>query len=260
MITGGSSGLGLALAQAWGERKARLALVGRSVERLEVAAEPLRRRGVEVLTLAADVREQEQVDAAVERLTEEFGGLDVLVNCVGVSARGRILDTTPEEFSRLLEINLLGPVRCTRAAMPLLLASRGSVVNIGSLAGKSASRFIGAYPASKFALSAYTQQLRLEMAGEGVHVLLVSPGPIAREDAGSRYDEEGVAGLPPSARKPGGGVKLKGIPADWLAEQIVKACDKRRSELVVPGRARFLFAIQQLWPTLGDWIVDRMTR
>ena len=128
-----------------------------------------------------------------------------------------------------------------------------------SLAAKSASRYLGAYPASKFPLAAYAQQMRLEQGPLGLHTLLVCPGPIRRDDAGSRYDSK-AGDLPAAARQPGGGVKLKGIDPDWLARRILMACENRQAELVVPGRAKLLFAISQLWPALGDWIVTRMTK
>ena len=140
----------------------------------------------------------------------------------------------------------------------LLAESHGHLVFIGSLASKIAARYLGAYPTSKFPLAALAQQLRLEMGPKGLHVLLSCPGPIARADAGQRYDER-AAGLPESARKPGGGVKLTGIEPAWLAEKILFACQRRRSELVVPGRARLLCAIGQLSPALGDWLVRRFT-
>jgi short-subunit dehydrogenase len=146
----------------------------------------------------------------------------------------------------------------TRAGLPHLLQTHGHVVHIGSLAAKTASRFLGAYPASKFPLAAYAQQLRMELGPQGLHVLLVCPGPIRRDDAGSRYDAE-AGNLPPEARQPGGGVKLKGIDPDWLAHRILVACERRQAELIVPGRARLLFALSQLWPSLGDWIITRMT-
>ncbi len=106
-----------------------------------------------------------------------FGRLDVLVNNAGRSMRGKVLDTTPEQFRELMELNLIGLVRCTRAAAPHLLQQRGHVVNIGSLGAKSAARWLGAYPATKFAVAAYSQQLRLELGPQGLHVLLVCPGP-----------------------------------------------------------------------------------
>jgi uncharacterized protein len=100
--------------------------------------------------------------------------------------------------------------------------------------------------------------LRLEIDRQNLHVLLVCPGPIRRTDAGRRYGAE-TAGLPEEARQAGGGVKLKGIDPDWLARRILGACERRQAELVVPGRARLLLAISQLWPSWGDWIVKRMT-
>ena len=172
-------------------------------------------------------------------------------------AAGR-LDTTPEEFARLLDINLLAAVRCTRAAVPHLLQSRGHLVNIGSLSGKTASRYLGAYPASKFALTAYTQQLRLELEPEGLHVLLVSPGPIARDDAGHRYASQ-AAELPARRRQPGGGVKLKGIDPRKLARQFFAPANVANRSWSCRRRARLLFALQQLSPRLGDWVLRKMT-
>lgn len=258
IVTGASSGLGWHIAAALAAAGASVVLAARDSARLEGVASAFSKSAGRVLSIAADVTNQEQVERLFARTIEEFGRLDALVNCVGVSSRGRAIDTAPEDFARSLDINLLTTVRCTGAAVPHLLQSRGHLVNIGSLSGKTASRYLGAYPASKFALTAYTQQLRLELGPEGLHVLLVLPGPIAREDAGSRYADQAVD-LPGSARQPGGGVKLKGIDPQKLAGRILRACERRRAELVVPGRARLLFAVQQLWPRLGDWILRRMT-
>jgi short-subunit dehydrogenase len=140
-----------------------------------------------------------------------------------------------------------------------LLASRGHVVQIGSLAARVASRYLGPYPASKFPLVAYAQQLRLELGPQGLHVLLVCPGPLRRDDSGQRYDDQAEA-LPPEARRPGGGARLKAIDPHDLARRIARACERRQPELVVPGKARLLFALSQLWPGLGDYLLLRATR
>ena len=116
---------------------------------------------------------------------------------------------------------------------PHLIRSHGHLVNIGSLSGKSASRYVGAYSATKFALAAYTQQLRLELQPQGVHVLLVSPGPIAREDqtpascgqAGRIARQRGQAGR--------WGANFTGQP-EKLSQAILKACRRRQPELVYP--------------------------
>jgi short-subunit dehydrogenase len=259
LVTGGSAGLGCAIAACFATQGAKIALCARDATRLESAAESLRGAGAETLPVVADVTQPADVDSLIRAVIERFGQLDVLVNNVGRSTRGRILDVTPDELRELMELNFLAAVQTTRAAAPHVIAARGHIVNIGSLAAKSASRFLGGYPASKFALAAYSQQLRLELAPEGVHVLLVCPGPIARKDAGTRYDQQ-AADLPEEARRPGGGVKVTAIPPDELAWRIVQACERRQPELVVPAKARLLFALAQLWPSLADRILLRSTR
>jgi NAD(P)-dependent dehydrogenase (short-subunit alcohol dehydrogenase family) len=255
IVTGGSSGLGFSIAQALARQQIRVVIAARGREALETAAERLKAFGAEVLACPTDVTCQEQVETLVGQTIDRFGRIDLLVNNAGRSARGRAIDTTPEEFERLWELNVLSAVRTTRAAAPHLLAARGHLVNIGSLAGKAAAPWMGAYAATKFALSAYTAQLRLELADRGLHVLLVSPGPIARDQP----REYAAAGhdVPASARRPGAGVRLRAIDPNWLAERILRACQRRQAELVVPGGARLLFAISQLAPGVGDWLLRR---
>jgi uncharacterized protein len=258
LVTGGSKGLGLAIAQALVAAGAQVVINARNNEQLAAAAAALSVSDRRCGWLPADVTQQDQIEALIAETVKMHGRLDALFHCAGKSDRGEIASTSAERFCELLDLNFLSAVRATRAALPHLLRGCGHVVLMGSLASKSASRYLGAYPPSKFALAAYAQQLRLELGPEGLHVLLVCPGPIRRDDAGSRYDVH-ATGLPPSARQPGGGVKLEGIDPDWLAMRILRACENRQVELIVPFRAKFLFSIAQLWPALGDWIIKRMT-
>ncbi|MBP86464.1 MAG: hypothetical protein CMJ64_07090 [Planctomycetaceae bacterium] len=258
LITGGSAGLGKALGKALAGSGASVMLAAREGEKLQQAVSELTDAGLVASGFTADVTRRHEVDALIAATIEEFGQLDCLINNVGRSTRGKALETSADEFRELLEVNFLSVVNCTQAAADHLCRAKGHLVNIGSLASKSVSRYLGAYPPSKFAVAAYTQQLRYELGPEGVHVMLVCPGPIARADAGSRYDEQ-VADLSDVARQPGGGVKVKGIDADKLAVRVLSACQKRQLELIVPARARWLFAISQLWPSLGDRIIHRMS-
>jgi len=259
LITGGSAGLGLVMARFFAEAGARVAILGRDAQRLTAAVESLKPVAVQdVLAVQADLTRTEDVAKAVAHVTEHQHGLDVLINCAGRSSRAPIAEVTAEQFQDLLEINFLGAVRCTQAALPHLLASRGHAVFIGSLASKVAARYLGAYPASKYPLAAYAQQLRLELGPLGLHSLLVCPGPIRRDDGGERYDSQ-AKNLPESARRPGGGAKLKGIDPEDLTRRIVRACERRDAELVVPAKARLLFALSQLWPSLGDRLLLRFT-
>jgi len=258
IVTGGSSGFGRSLAAAFAQAGADVVISARSLDALEAAAEQLRQYGTQVLAIPADVTQTDQVESLVEQAVRHFGRLDVLVNNVGRSARSAVLDVSPDDFSELMELNFLSAVRCTRAAMPHLLRSRGHLINIGSLSGKSASRYVGGYAATKFALAGYTQQLRLELSPKGVHVMLVSPGPIEREDAGQRYADQ-LEGLPAKAAKPGAGVRISPINPDKLSQAILAACRRRQPELIYPGMARLFIAVIQLFPRLGDWLVRKMT-
>ncbi|MEQ8789282.1 MAG: SDR family NAD(P)-dependent oxidoreductase [Pirellulaceae bacterium] len=258
LVTGASAGLGFEIAAALCRQGARVIASARDQRRLDSAAARLRKFGGEVLPVCADVTNDGQVEALVATAVEHFGRLDALLNNVGQSSRCLVLDATPELVQRSIELNLLTAVRCTRAASEHLLASGGHIVNVGSLASKTASPYMTVYSAGKFALAAYTHQLRLELGPRGVHVLLACPGPIRRDDAGSRYDEQ-TAALPDQARKPGGGTKLRGLdPAD-VARRILRACERRRPELVIPAKARILFILAAAFPSLGDWLLRRMT-
>ncbi|HEY2880996.1 MAG TPA: SDR family NAD(P)-dependent oxidoreductase [Pirellulales bacterium] len=258
LVTGGSSGLGRALAAEFARAGADVVVSARSLDALESAAAELRKFGVRVEAIAADVTKQEQVDELIAGTLREFGRLDVLVNNVGRSTRGSLLETTAEDFAELMDINFLSAVRTSKAALPYLIVSRGHLINIGSLSGKTASRYVGAYSATKFALAAYTQQLRMELSPQGVHVMLVSPGPIVRDDAGRRYEGQ-LEGLPASAGKPGAGVRISPVRPEKLSHAILSACRQRKPELIYPPLARLFIAVIHLFPRLGDWLVRKMT-
>jgi uncharacterized protein len=259
IVTGGSSGLGLAIAQVLAEQGARVAIAARNVEKLHAAAAEVEKTGGQVLAVPADITRGDDVDRLLAQTMQRFGRLDLLVNCAGASARGALIETGAEEFAKLMDLNLTALVRCTHAALPQLLASKGHVINIGSLASKSAGPYLGAYPATKFAVAAYSQQLLLELAPQGLHVLLVCPGPIQRDEVRD-YGASTMQSLPASAAKPGGGVKVRRIDPDWLATRILQACERRQPELIVPAKARLLFALAALSPRLGDWLVRKMMK
>lgn len=263
VVTGGSTGLGKAIAGAFASRGAHVVIAARRADVLAAAAEELRAQGRDVTVVAADVTRDDDVKRLFTKTIEHFGKLDVLVNNAGRSMRKAIDETNAEDFRELLELNFVGLVRCTCEALPHLLASRGHVVNIGSLAGRTAARWVGAYPASKFAVTAYSQQLRLELAEKGLHVLLVCPGPVGRDEPRSQAERdqrgESNTGLPRSAYEPGAGVRTKAISPEQLAADIVRACERRQAELVRPRLARLLFVLAQLSPRLGDWLVRKLT-
>ena len=257
VITGGSAGLGKELALAFLQQQATVIVVARDSERL---ANLKRTSDERIHTYICDVTSDESVDELMMQLTADFEKIDVWVNNVGRSDRGEARDTTVAEFEKSLQINFLSTVRCTNAILPLLLESSGKLINIGSLACKSGGMHIGSYPAGKHPLAAYSQQLRMELAKDCVDVLLVCSGPISRLESRSETAQYDVSdSLPAAATGPGGGVRLKLIDPQRLAKQIIRACEKNKLELVVPRSAKLLFAISQLCPRLGDWVVRKKT-
>lgn len=126
----------------------------------------------------------------------------MLVNCVGISDRGLIEDLKSDRLQELLDQNVFTALLCCQAGLPLLKESRGVIVNIGSLASKVGARYIGGYAIAKHALAGLTQQMRLELKPVGVHVGLVSPGPIQREDAGRRIAKWWMINCPHMLRLP----------------------------------------------------------
>ena len=258
LVTGASSGIGEACARVFSAAGARCILMARRTERLSELAASL---PTPSRVVCCDVRNRTHVHQAISSLEPEWSAIDFLINNAGLS-RGlaALQDGNEDDWDEMIDTNVGGLLYVDRAVVPgMVERGGGHVVHIGSLAAKAAARYLGAYPASKFPVAAYSQQLRLELKAEGVHVLLVCPGPIAREDAGQRYAAE-AADLPDSAKRPGGGVRIRGLDPLVVSRRILKACESRRPELILPAKARWLLAIAAISPRLGDWIVDRMTR
>jgi NAD(P)-dependent dehydrogenase (short-subunit alcohol dehydrogenase family) len=260
IVTGGSSGLGRALAGELVGRGARVALVARGRTALDATSEQLRALGGDILTLPADVTSREELAGVAEQVAGQWGDVDLVAHCAGRSMRGNALATSAADFRDLWEANFLSSVHVSQAFAESLSRRQGSLVLLGSLASKVAPRYLGAYPSSKHAVAALAQQLRMECGERGTHVLLVCPGPIARVDGARRYREDGPsADVPPAAYEPAGGAKVRRIDPQHLAAKILRACVRRRAELIVPASARLLFALAQLSPRMGDWFLRKFT-
>jgi short-subunit dehydrogenase len=254
VVTGGSQGLGLAIAQNFATRGGTVIVLARDEKRLaEAAASSPNIDGIQ-----ADVLDDASVDAAIERIIQQHQKIDVWVNNVGKSSRSDFANSTLDEYQSMMEINFYSVLRCSMAVLPCLEKSSGSLVNIGSLASKTGWRNMSPYAASKHALAAFCHQVRLE-ASSNVNCLLVCPGPIQRPDAGARYAAQ-TKNLDATAAQPGAGVKLKGICPTKLSRKIEAAVRRRKKELIVPGYTRILFSLMQLSPTIGDWILRKFAK
>jgi len=179
LITGGSRGIGLAIASALTEEGAQVAICGRDPEQLRRSASLL---GARALTFACDVARDEQVAAMFDQVERRFGGLDILVNNAGVGLSAGVADTTPEQWRTVIETNLCGPFYCSRLAIPLMKKRGGGyIINISSLAGKNAFAGGAAYNASKFGLNGFSEALMLDVRYDNIRVSYVMPGSVETE-------------------------------------------------------------------------------
>ena len=275
LVTGATSGFGLALAAELVERGAHVAICGRDAGRLAIALKHLKTRlpthelenSAALWGAQTDVLQPDSLQQLFHEIETRWGGLDSLMHMVGRSSRGRALETTLDQFRASFELNFISAAACVQQAMPML--NRGMDANIvlmGSLASKAAGKFMGPYSAGKFPLAAFAQQLRRETNQGGPHVLLVCPGPIADAPGEAvQHCEEKAGnitrtGLPASAMAPGAGVRVKAIDPQWLARRILLAVERREKELVVPQKARILFALQQISARWGDWLLGKFER
>ena len=260
VITGGSRGLGLAIAKAFAQKSARVVLIGRNDERLKLAQQEIRElfHSAAVEICSFDITDEQAFDANFDGLIERLNGIDVWVNCAGKSMRCNLPDSKIADYRDLMEINFFAAARCALAALPYLQKTSGHLVNIGSLASKTAWPLVAPYSTSKHALAALAEQLRLE-GPQQVHYLHVCTGPIARDENEDRYREQS-ADLGEMAKQPGAGAPVGKIDPAVLAARIVRACEKRSPELVIPGRSKLLFALSQLSPRCGDWLLRRLSR
>ena len=182
LLTGASSGIGAALAPMLAERGATVGLVARRRERLEVVLSSCRRHAPKSRLWVADLADVARAEAVAAEAWDAFGGLDALVNNAAMGKRKRVPDLTPAEIDRVMTLNFTSPMRMGLAVLPRMLArGSGLIVNVGSVGGRFGIPHEAAYCAAKFALSGWSEVMEIDLAGTGVHVKLVLPGPIATE-------------------------------------------------------------------------------
>jgi len=175
VITGGAGGIGMALARSFAAQGAHIALLDANAAALNAAGLTLGTEQLDVLTLPCDIRDPEACKTAIAAVIDHFGGIDVLVNNAGVSHRSLFSDTDPEVIRQVMEVNFLGAVYCTRAALPSIVARKGHILALSSIAGFSPLVGRTGYSASKHALHGFFDSLRSELHDSGVHILLACP-------------------------------------------------------------------------------------
>lgn len=261
LITGCSSGIGRALAEEFHRRGHLVHATSRKVQALQALAEA----GMPVLPL--DVTDRASIDAAIAAIRARHGRLDVVINNAGYGQFGAAIDLDPDMLRRQFETNVFAPLEVARAALPLMLPQkRGCIVNIGSVSGVMTTPFAGAYCASKAALHALSDALRMELAPLGIKVVLVQPGAIK-----SRLGETGSAavalpqGSPYAAiadavRRRAAISQHNPTPADAFAAALASAVLRDDPPIMLRfGRQSFMLPFMRRWlpPATLDRILSR---
>ncbi len=239
LITGASSGIGEALALEYGSRGAHVALVARREAELAAVAEKVIARGGRALAIVCDVADDAAVFDAVKRADRELGGLDMVIANAGLGSSGHASTLKWEETARLLDVNVKGAFATLSAAIPIFLAQqRGHLVGVSSLAGKRGLPASGAYSASKAALSAFLETLRVDLRGAGIAVTDVQPGFVSTP-------------INPTSNK--------GMPLLWTADKAARVIASRLER--APAVVAFPWPL--VWVTsavrlLPAWLYDRV--
>ena len=260
-ITGGSRGLGLAMAEEFARRGAQIAICARDAEGLERAKQVIEREGGgSVMTFVCDVSDRDQVESTVRMVENHFGAIDVLVNNAGVISVGPIENQSISDFEEAMKVNFWGHVYGTLAALPQM-RRRGEarVVNITSVGGKVSVPHLLPYSCSKFAAVAFSEGLRAELCGTGIKVVTVAPGlmrtgsHLNAEFKGKHKQEFAWFSL--SGTNP-----ITSISVQRAARQIVNAAISGRAELIISWQAELLARVHGMAPGLVTEILGLVNR
>jgi short-subunit dehydrogenase len=243
-VTGASSGIGEALCFELAARGARLVLSARREDVLQrvraTCANPDQH-----MVLPLDVTAPESFPAAFEQICAQLGRVDVLINCAGISQRGRAVKTDLKVDRQLMELNYFGPIALTKLVLPAMLGCRdGHIVVISSVMGKLALPMRSAYAASKHALHGFFDALRAEVADDGVAVTVVCPGYIRTNASFNALEGDGTL-----HNKMDGEIAT-GLAPEKCARQIVRAIERRRPEVVVARYEKLGLMIDRFAPSL----------
>ncbi|MBL6449747.1 SDR family oxidoreductase [Fulvivirga sp. 29W222] len=249
IITGGSSGIGKALAEVFGKNGSKVMITGRKQEPLDKAVKELQNKGIEVIGFQSDVSREEDNKKMAEEAIRHYGHIDILINNAGISMRALFEEVDLDVVKQVMDINFYGVLYATKYCLPSIQENKGSVIGISSIAGFRGLPGRTGYSASKFALQGFLEVLRTEMLKKGVHVLTACPGFTASNIRKSSLTADGsLQGESPRKEE-------KMMTAEVCAEHIYKATQKRKKYLVLTGQGKMTVFLNKWFPGMMDKVV-----
>ena len=246
IITGASSGIGLALAKEYDKKDINIVIAARNIEKLNELKKNLNN---EVLVVKTDVSIQADCENLITKTIEKFGRIDILINNAGISMRSLITDTDFEVIKRVMDVNYWGTVYCTKYALPHIQKTKGSIIAVSSIAGFKGLPARVAYSSSKFAIHGFIDVLRMENLKTGVHVLLVAPGFTHSEIRKNALLGDGSK----QGETPRNEDKM--MSAERVAKIITKAIDKRKRKKILTAQGKTVFFLNNIVPKILDKLI-----
>lgn len=249
IITGASSGIGLACAKEFSKRGAKLVLAARNTEKLDTIKKEIEKNGGEVISIKTDVSIEADCINLINKTVEQYGSIDVLINNAGISMRALFADLDLSVIKQLMDINFWGTVYCTKYALPYLLKNKGSVAGISSIAGFKGLPGRTGYSASKFAMQGFLETLRIENLKTGLHVLIAAPGFTASNIRKTALASDGsMQGETPRDED-------KMMTAEEVAIHIANAIEKRKRTLLLTTQGKMTVLLNKFFPKFMDKMV-----
>lgn len=251
IITGGSSGIGKALAEEFGKHGSKILITGRNKDELDRVVEELRGKKVMVQGIQADVSKEADNQRMAEEALRHFGTIDILINNAGISMRALFEEVDLAVVRQVMDINFYGVLYATKYCLPEILKNKGSVIGISSIAGYRGLPGRTGYSASKFALNGFLEVLRTEMLHRDVHVMTACPGFTASNIRKRSLTKDGSSqGDSPRDEK-------QMMSAEECAQHIYNATLRRKSILILTTQGKLAVWLNKLLPGLADKLVYR---
>ena len=249
VITGGSSGIGLALAQEFGLHGSKILITGRNKEQLEATVTSLRSKGIVIEGIVSDVSIEDNNKQMAREAMSKFGTIDILINNAGISMRALFEDVDLNVVKKVMDTNFYGALYATKYCLPEIIKNKGSIVGISSIAGYRGLPGRAGYSASKFALNGFLEVLRTEFLKRDVHVLTACPGFTSSNIRKNSLTKDGSRqGTSPR-------IEEEMMSAEECARHIYIATIKRKRQLVLTTQGKFAIFLNKWFPAWADKMV-----
>lgn len=251
IVTGASSGIGLATARLFASMNAKVVMAARSLDKLEAIKAEMP-DPANVLCVKTDVAVEEDCKNLIQQTVERFGGIDILVNNAGISMRAMFIDLNLDVIRRLMDTNFWGTVYCTKYALPYILETKGSIVGVISTAGHIGLPGRTGYSASKFAIRGFLNTLRVEHRYDGLHVMVFAPGFTASNIRNVALLADGS----PQGMTPRNENKM--MTAEKVAKRMAYGLRHRKNEMILTPMGKMTKFFNFALPKFVEWVEYKM--